>query len=380
MSEQSRAPAQPKPAEPESPGRESAPARQNEAAPQSNRAAPQGVTEEPTGEEPSRGLRALPPRQLTAVAVSALLLLQALMLTLFAWPNARMGPRDVPIAIAGPPAAVAPLTQQLDRQAPGAFEVHRVTDEAAARDRIEERKDYGALVVGGQQPRLLVASAASVPVAQLLQQMATGMNEGRQVPVTDVVPAPEGDPRGTGLTMGMLPLILTSMGAGIILSFVVGSTRWRLLGATAFAILGGLASAALLQGWIEAIDGPYLTNAAVLMGLMAAISLTVIGLSVFGVVGTALGVVLMFLVGNPFSGISAGPEMLPEPWGALGQLLPAGASGQLLRSVAFFDGNAAIGKLLIVLAWIALGLTLSLLGAWLKRTRASRAPSAVRPA
>jgi hypothetical protein len=46
----------------------------------------------------------------------------------------------------------------------------------------------------------------------------------------------------------------------------------------------------------------------------------------------------MVLIGNPFSGVGTGPELLPQPVGAIGQLLPPGAGGNLLRSTAFFDG------------------------------------------
>jgi hypothetical protein len=50
--------------------------------------------------------------------------------------------------------------------------------------------------------------------------------------------------------------------------------------------------------------------------------------------------------------------MLPGWSGTLGQLLPPGAAGTLLRSTAFFDGNGATKPLLVLIAWLAFGLIL----------------------
>jgi hypothetical protein len=62
-----------------------------------------------------------------------------LILTLFAWPSARLEPRDLPVGVAGPAAAVAPLERQLGAN-PEAFDVHRYANEAEARAAIEDRE------------------------------------------------------------------------------------------------------------------------------------------------------------------------------------------------------------------------------------------------
>ncbi|WP_073881324.1 hypothetical protein [Streptomyces sp. CB00316] len=70
-----------------------------------------------------------------------------------------------------------------------------------------------------------------------------------------------------------------------------------------------------------------------------------VGLAAAAVAHSGLGVVtlLKILLGDPLSGVASAPQLLPEPVGALGQWLPPGAGGSLLRSVAFFDGGAAGG-------------------------------------
>ncbi|PAZ12854.1 hypothetical protein CLM62_27750, partial [Streptomyces sp. SA15] len=141
-------------------------------------------------------------------------LLAALALWAFAWPAARTAPRDLPLGVAGPATATAQVEQQL-RQREGAFEIHRYADEAAARDAIEDRTVYGAIVVTPQGPELLTASAASPIVAQMLQQTVTEQASaaGTRIRTVDVVAAPEKDPRGSALNASVLPLALAGIAA-----------------------------------------------------------------------------------------------------------------------------------------------------------------------
>jgi len=80
-------------------------------------------------------------------------------------------------------------------------------------------------------------------------------------------------------------------------------------------------------------------------------------------------------VANPWSGIGSAPELLPEPAGAIGQLLPTGAGGNLLRSVAFFDGGGAGEHLAVLAVWAVAGLALLAAAA----LRSQRGALALRP-
>lgn len=77
-----------------------------------------------------------------------------------------------------------------------------------------------------------------------------------------------------------------------------------------------------------------------------------------GLRGIGLGLLLMVFVANPLSGVGSAPELLPEPVGAIGQLMPPGAGGNLLRSTGFFDGAAAGERVAVLLAWVLGGLAL----------------------
>lgn len=292
-------------------------------------------------------------------------LLQALMLIAFAWPAVHTAPRDLPVAVAGPGAAQ--VEQRMSQQSPGAFEITTVADEAAARAAIADREVYGA-VLTGPAPRVLVASGASPLVAQQLGQISQQLAGVPVAAAEDVVPADPDDPRGAGFGAMALPLVMSGIAAGVLLTLLVPATGARVAGLVTFAIAGGLISMGIAQGWLSILPGSYPTLAAVAGLVSLAVAGLVTGLAtVLGRPGIGIAALTLLLVGNPFSAATSAPELLPQPWGALGQLLPPGAAASLLRSVAFFDGAGAGAPLLVLLAWA--GAALALLGVGMLRER-----------
>jgi hypothetical protein len=310
--------------------------------------------------------RRRPPLIAVIVLLTAVL---TVFLIAFAWPSARSEPRNVPIAVSGPTPAVEQVKAQLGQAMPGGFEITAVPDRQAAVRRIEDRDAYGAIVLDSAQPEVLTASAGGPVVAQLLTQLSARMDS--RAKVTDIVPLPKDDPRGAGLAAGALPLVLGGIIAAGALTQLVRSGPKRMVGAIAFSITGGLALAAVLQYWLGSFEGSYLGNAGVIAMSIGAISLTLLGLEwLIGTAGLALGGATMMLLGNPLSGMTSAPEMLPNGWSTLGQLLPPGAAGTALRSVSFFDGAGAARPLVVLACWLLAGLALCALGAFRARGRA----------
>ncbi|WP_328441760.1 ABC transporter permease [Streptomyces sp. NBC_00444] len=295
----------------------------------------------------------------------------ALALWAFAWPAARTAPHDLPLGVAGPAAATTQVEERL-AQKKGAFDVRRYADEAAARDAIEDRTVYGAIVVTPEGPALLTSTAASPVVAQLLQQASADMNPVRTV---DVVPAPENDPRGAALNASVLPLALAGMAAGAAVTFL-GLRGLRAVAALiGAAALVGVAATAIADSWLNVLTGDWWAEAGSLGLATLAVSAAVAGLSaLIGPAGTGLAAGVMMLFGNPWSAAASAPQMLPDPAGTIGQWLPPGAGTTLLRSVSFFDGAAATGPALTLTWWAALGLGAVLLGNALKRRTKGNAP------
>jgi hypothetical protein len=325
---------------------------------------------------------------------------QALLIPLFAAPAANLAPHGLPIAVAGPPQVVA----QIQAAHPGAFEVTAVADAAAADSKIKDRDVYGAILVTAAGPEVHVASAASPAVAQLLTQAASGLGRpapptdspglgsdmapstgspglgSNVVPVRDVVPVDPDDPRGAGFGAGFLPLAITSLLAGVLVFLFVPRRGARLTALVTFAALAGLVGAGVLVGWLGVLPGDYFAVAGVLALFTLAIAGAMTGLAaVVGRQGLALGAVVLFLVGNALSGIAAAPELLPQPWGAVGQWLPIGAGGTLLRSVAYFGGNGGGFAATVLGAYAIGGLLLVLIGRRGLAKKTVAAPAAAEP-
>ncbi|MET0788006.1 MAG: hypothetical protein ABWY33_02075 [Cellulomonas sp.] len=282
----------------------------------------------------------------------------------FLWPAVTSEPRDLPISVAGPAAAVAPVAEGLDARAPGAFDVVPAADRAAAVDLIETREVYGAVVLGAQ-PEILVASGGSPIVAQQLTALAPALAQqtGSAVPVTDVVPLNAGDPRGAILGALTFPLVIGGMIGGIAISLLVVGVWRRVTAVTAYSALGGLAVAGVLQGWFGALAGSYLVNAGIIGLAILAIGGVIVGVvSVVGRPGIAIGPVLFLLVANPIASAAQPWQMLPAPWGAIGQWLPPGAAAALLRDESYVPRADTTQLWLALASWALLGLLLATVG------------------
>jgi hypothetical protein len=303
------------------------------------------------------------PLALAVLIAVGVVLAQALLIPLFAAPAANLAPRDLPVVVAGPAPAVEAVASRLKAAEPDAFEITAMPDAGAADAALRDRDAYAAFVVEPTGVTLHTASGGGPVVAQLLTQAATqlGTANGQPVRVVDVVPGAPDDPRGGGFAAGFLPLALTAMLAGIALALHARG-RWAgLTGVVTFGVLAGLVGATVLQTWLGVIGGEFLLNAAAIGLFATAVAGTLAGLgALLGRPGIGLGALLVFLVGNPLSAVAAAPELLPQPWGAIGQYLPIGAGGTLLRSTAFFDGAGAAPAVWVLAAYAVVGLALVL--------------------
>lgn len=332
-----------------------------------------------------RPVRHTPVGRVLALALAVAVGVGVLVLA-FSWPSVSAEPRDVPVAAVGPAPAVAALRAAADETQPGAVELTTATDREAAVAAIESREVYGAVVLG-DEPEVLTSSAASQATHQLLTGIAGQLQDrltagvvaamqeaaaqGEQLPdatlptvtVTDVVPLSEDDPRGTGLTAAMFPLLLGGIAGGVAISLgVVGALR-RIVAVVAYAVTGGLLLTGVMQGWFGSLQGDWWVNAGVITLALAAVAAPVTGLvALLGRAGIGLGVVTMMLVANPISGVTVPPEFLPWHWGAVGQWFPPGASGTLLRDVSYFPAADASAAWLALGLWAGAGVILSLIG------------------
>lgn len=285
-----------------------------------------------------------------AVAAGAVVFFMAL-----AGPPTHMEPRDLPVGVVGERQMATQLQEQLGSSEVGeGLEVEVFESVSAAEAAIQDREIYAAIVPQpGGGGELVVASAASPAVAQLL---TVGVRRWGNFEVRDLVPAPEEDPRGAGLSGGALPITICGIATGAV-ALTLRSRVQQLAMVMSTSAVIGVAGIALLKGWLGALEGDALPQMFTLGLAVAAISSLAIGcFGVAGRVGLILLDVALVLIGNPLSGANAAPELLP--FGEVGHWMPLGAAVDALRGFSAFDGAATTTPLLVLAGWVALGLLL----------------------
>ncbi|KQZ85909.1 hypothetical protein ASD56_06415 [Microbacterium sp. Root166] len=327
-------------------------------------------------------------------------LIVAVVVTAFVWPAATSEVHGLPVAIGGPADQVALVEGAMSEQDPEPFALQAVDTRAEAVALIETREIYGAILLG-DEPEVLIASAAGPVAANALRGVATqlqgkidtgvtdaltaqltaiaqALQSGQQpqlppggaalpevptVTVTDLVPLAEGDATGAGLAASVFPLVLGGMIGGILLTLLVQGVVRRLVGLVVFGVAAGAGIVLVMQSWFGILQGDWLLNAAVVgTGVMATGAL-IIGLAALvGPPGIGIGAVITMLIANPIAGAAAPPQFLPEPWGAVGQFFVPGASATLLRSVGYFPDAPTLMQWLVLGAWLAGGVLLALIG------------------
>jgi hypothetical protein len=299
-----------------------------------------------------------------AAAIAATLLLSLLFIGSYVGALHDPRPTDVPVAVAAqvPDEVAAALGRG------GAIEVRRVADAEQARRAIERRDAYGALVAGRRGLELVTAPAASVAVAQLLRaELPPQLRQaGATVRTTEVHALPTGDPRGLVSFYLAIGLVLAGYLGAALLGLALGTelglrqTGRRLLAIGVLAVLGGLLGTAVAS----AIGGG---GAFGLCALAGALTVAAVGAAtvafqrLLGFVGTGVSILLFVILGNPAAGGAAPPELLPEPWRAVGQLLPNGAATTAIHDARYFPDASLAGPLLVLVAWTAVAVAVALL-------------------
>lgn len=311
-------------------------------------------------------------RQLLIVAI-VLPVIVTLAILAFAWPTARLRPRDVPVGVVATAPASVQLVRALSAAQPGAFDLHLYADEHAAAAAIRQRDIYGAVVVGPARIEVLDASAAGPAVAGLLRTVGRKLDAAAaaaggapiEYTTTDVVPLSTHDPKGVVFSSALLPITICS----IILASVVGLVvrfrpAWRQLVALgAVAAVAGLGVYLITQVWLGALPHQAVADWAALALMILALATSTAGLiALMGAGGLGLAAALFVFVGNPFSGVTSAPQLLPDAVERLGQWLPPGAGANLLRSTAYFDGHAAASHVAVLIAWVVAGAAAIVIG------------------
>jgi len=288
------------------------------------------------------------------------------MLALFILPSLKSGPHDLPLGLIGDPAATGKVEQALEAAAPGAWVIESYDSADDLAEAIRDRSVVGGLVATADRIDALVASAGSTAISGALTATATALagTLGTTVAVTDVVPLPAGDPTGVGIGGLAFPLVFGGIvPVAAFRALFPRHAGWRYAGLAGFAVVGGVIVAAVLRFWFGSIEGAFWPVAGAMALGIAGLALPLAGFQeLFGGKGFTIAAASMMFLGNPFAGIATTGAWLPAGVGLLGQLLPPGATGTLVRSVAYFGAAGGLAAGLTLAAWVAVGILLAALG------------------
>lgn len=291
----------------------------------------------------------------------------------FLWPLTTAHPKDVGLVLAGPAAATAPIEKALGAQG-DAFALRTAPTRADAVAQIERREVAGGIVVGQQGIEVLTASAGGPQVAQLLSQLATGMQAqaaqtGRPIAVTTTDVVPGGSAAGAA-NLTMIPALIAGLTGSIVGFLMVKRPDRRIATLLTAAATAGLLGSAVLGPWFGILHGGYWAQAGgIALGALA-IGAFITGLaSLIGRGGLVIGALIIVLFGNPWGGFMVPSEFLARPWGVIGSYLPTGTIITLLRSLSFFPDAPTAGRWWTLTAWAIAGLVMLAGGSVLHRRR-----------
>jgi hypothetical protein len=270
-------------------------------------------------------------------------------------------PHDVPVGLVAPPPMVDQLTQGFAQNAPGAFAFTTYATEADALSAIDQRDVVAVLITGQASPKLVIAGAAGDAVAGGVTAAFTAVFEqqGQALTVQVVHPFGVGDAHGIILFFLLLATVMTSVIAGALAVFGAPAARWTAVTAVVivYAICAGIVGA-LTASWIA---NDYGDSILALMALLAVVSVA-IGLVIAacarlaGPAGVGLGVLVVVLIGLISSGGPLGSAFMPDAYRLVGSWLPIEPAYSALRSALYFGGAGLTSPLLVLGAWIVIGL------------------------
>ncbi|MFF2631618.1 hypothetical protein ACFVR6_01905 [Microbacterium sp. NPDC058021] len=351
-------------------------------APASAAAAPDSPAPDSGSGIPASGARRRPSPLVMLLGLTAGLgVILVVLLMLFVMPSLKSGAQDLPLGVAGDAAAVAQVEHTLGDAAPGAYDVVAYASADDLRADVAAREVAGGVAVDGSGVTAYVASAASPVVSGAITATAQGLGQavGATVTVTDVVPLPDADPTGIGIGGLAFPLVFGGIVPAVAFRKVFARRLgWAVAGIATFSAVGGMIVAGILAFSFGSIAAAAFWPVAGAMALgIGALALALAGLQeAFGGKGFTIGAMVMMFVGNPLAGIATGAAWLPAGLGLAGQLLPPGATGTLVRSVAYFGGSGGAVAALTLAGWAAAGILLLAVGA---RRRRAVAPGLAAP-
>jgi hypothetical protein len=294
-------------------------------------------------------------------------------------------PHDVPVGIVGASAQAQPIAEGLAKSGHGVFDASVVSTVGSARELVRSSSLAAAFVPGDGTATIIVAGANGYQMSALAQQMLAPLAASLHdtVKVDDIAPLPSSDSFGT--TLFYLSLVWTI--SGYMMAMFVGMMgaglkhyqRFSIFGASS-VLLTGLATL-LVRFALQAVHGHFFELWAIGAATSFAIGCVVNGFAYYvGRFVTAYALLFFVFANVPSSGGAYPPELVPQPFAWLHNIVSGTATVELARRAEYGVGPDAWHGWLTLAVYAAIGLVLAFTGKpFLRWKNARRKARGARP-
>ncbi|GAB3578302.1 hypothetical protein GCM10027445_45320 [Amycolatopsis endophytica] len=268
-------------------------------------------------------------------------------------------PHHIQVAVSGQ-AAANQIGSVLDQKSPDAFDIQPVATADEARQAVLDRDATAAYSADPAHPVLYVAKADGYMLESILTQVFTPVaaQTGQALTTVDLAPTEPGDTMGTGMFYLVLiwniPSYIVVM---MLLRAVTLSRRAKvatLVGFGALLTLIGYGGGVLMD--VIPADPVAIPIAFLLTQAVSLTSFGLVPLVKQWFPGVAMG--LFVLLSMPSSGGAVPVQMVPGFFRALHPIFPMGNLIEALRGLYYFDGTGILRPVLVLCAWVVLGVAL----------------------
>jgi hypothetical protein len=327
-----------------------------------------------------------------AIAPRTLLLGIGVLLLQFAFILSYIGafhspePHQIPVIVVAQGEVAGQVVEQLNAIPGQPLKASASDDVRVALDSLRKGDTSGVYVVSGADSHdfAVVASGGGTSVATAVEDLfdAAAKQHDRTVSIQDAVPLDPGDARGLS---GFYLVIGWAVG-GYLFAAMLGVAKgsrpatlpraaWRLGATVPFALASGLGGAAIAEPVLGALNGHFWSVAGIgVLVTLSAATVTIALQTLFGVIGIGLTVVLFVILGNPSAGGAYQAPLLPPFWRAISSSLPNGAGTEAVRRIVYFGGNGVMHPIVVLVAWIAVGVVVTLAGSGVVHRRRKSLP------
>ena len=300
-------------------------------------------------------------------------LLQLAFITSYIGAFHHLAPHQIPVSVVARSVAGDRAVAQLNALPGQPLKATLVPSEDAGLANLRNRSSYGLLVVSGTSTtdQLFIASAGGASTAQAVTStlQTAEARSSRTLIVRDIAPPAAGDHNGLSafylaigwIIGGYLAASLLGLSAGA-RPLTLNRVTIRLLALALYAVVTAVLGALIVGPWLHALPDDILGLWGIgTLVIFCAGAFTTALMTIAGIPGIGLAIILFVIVGNPSAGGAYGWPLLPGFWAAVGPWLPPGAATDAIRGAVYFGSEGITRDLLVLGGYALAGLVLTYL-------------------